>query len=134
MKLDFRTGNGARVVVLGGGVASLREWLAEIDIGALKAREGAADALLMDFRAPGVTPAAKETNALVAALVGLCADRCPPLAILTNPGPQYGGARMLCALGELRGCRAAAFDDEAQAWEWLRGQVGARVRRAEMSV
>lgn len=134
MSLEYRTDRGGRVVVLGNErLTTLRGWLAEIDVGALRVREGAADALLMDFRAPGVTPAAREANALVAALVALCANRCPPLAILTNPGPQYGGARMLCALGELRGCLAQAFDDEAQAWEWLHGQVGARLRRAEMS-
>jgi hypothetical protein len=35
---------------------------------------------------------------------------------------------MLCLLGELRGCVAAAFCDEAEAWAWLREQLG---RRAE---
>ena len=122
MELSFRAGDGARVVVLGGaGISSLRAWLAEIDIGALRAREGAADGVLMDFRAPGLTPGAREANALITALIGLCAERVPPVAILANPGAQYGGARMLCTLGELRGCRAAAFRDEAEAWAWLRG-------------
>jgi hypothetical protein len=124
MSLEFRTQLGIRVVVLGGSrLASLRAWLAEIDLGALKAKEGAVDALLMDFRAQGYTLSAREANALVSSLVALCAERVPPVAVLTNPGAQYGGARMLCTLGELHGCRAAAFRSEADAWEWLRGQL-----------
>ena len=124
MCLEFRTSRGNSVVVLGGArLTSLKEWVAEVDSGALKAREGAADALLMDFRSPGFIPGAKETNALVSALVALCAERVPPVAILTNPGPQSGGARMLCALGELRGCVAAAFQAEYEAWAWLHEQL-----------
>jgi hypothetical protein len=123
MNLVFHTDLGKRVVVLGGTrLASLKEWLAEIDVGALKAKEGLADALLMDFRSQGYTPSANEANALVSALVALCAKHVPPVAVLTNPGAQYGGARMLCTLGELRGCRAAAFRDEEEAWHWLREQ------------
>jgi hypothetical protein len=30
---------------------------------------------------------------------------------------------MLCTLGELRGCQAAAFHDEEEAWRWLREQL-----------
>ena len=124
MHLEFRTNLGKRVVVLGAArLASLRDWLAEIDLAAVKAKEGVADALLLDFRAQGFTPSAREANALVAALRVLCARRVPPVAILANPGAQYGGARMLCTLGELDGCRTAAFRDELEAWRWLQTQL-----------
>lgn len=124
MTLEFHTNLGKRVVVLGGTrLASLRGWLADLDLASLKAKEGVADALLLDFRTQGFTPSAREANALVAALRVLCARRVPPVAILANPGAQFGGARMLCTLGELDGCRTAAFRDETQAWDWLQRQL-----------
>jgi hypothetical protein len=124
MTLEFHTNLGKRVVVLGGTrLASLREWLAELDLASLKAKEGVADALLLDFRAQGFTPSAREANALVASLRVLCARRVPPVAILANPGAQFGGARMLCTLGEMDGCRTAAFREETQAWGWLQRQL-----------
>jgi hypothetical protein len=126
MTLEFRTNVGKRVVVLGGTrLATLRDWLSELNAGALTGQEAPADALLLDFRAQGFTPGPSEANALVAALVRLCAMRFPPVAILTNAGAQYGGARMLCTLGGLRGCRAEAFRDEADAWQWLGRQLEA---------
>jgi hypothetical protein len=109
------------VAVLGGeSLRTVRDWLAAVDSGALRARHGTAEALLLDFRSAGYTPSAREARALVAALVGLCGERVPPVAILTNPGVQYGGARVLCMMGELRGCQASAFQNEEEAWEWLR--------------
>ena len=124
MCLESGSSRGNSVVVLGGArLTSLKGWVAEVDSGALKVREGAAGAVLMDFRPPGFTLGAKETNALVSALVALCGEQVPPVAILTNPGPQYGGARRLCALGELRGCVAAAFQAEDEAWAWLHEQL-----------
>jgi len=135
MCLEFRTSRGNSVVVLGGArLTSLKEWVAEVNSGALKAREGAADALLLDFRSPGFTPGAKETLALVLALVALCSELLPPVAILTNPGPQYGGAQMLCALGELRGCVAAAFQAEYKAWAWLHEQLDESLSNAAAPV
>jgi hypothetical protein len=125
MTLEFRTNLGKLVVVLGGTrLATLRDWLSELNAGSLQKQEAPADALLLDFRAQGFTPGPTEANALVSALVRLCAVRFPPVAILTNPGAQYGGARMLCTLGGLRGCRAEAFRDEADAWQWLGRQLG----------
>ncbi len=122
--LEFRTAGRHRVIAIGGTqLASLRDWLAALDLGILKAREGGAGALLLDFRTQGFTPSAREANAIVSTLVALCAERVPPVAILTNAGAQYGGARMLCTLGELRTCRAAAFRVEAEAWRWLEDQM-----------
>jgi hypothetical protein len=126
MNLEFHTNLGKRVVVLGGArLASLKDWLAEIDLAALRAKEGAADALLLDFRAQGFTPSARDANALVLSLAALCTTRVPPVAMLANPGVQYGGARMLCTLGELDGCRTAAFRGELEAWQWLQEQLDA---------
>jgi hypothetical protein len=124
MTLEFRTNLGKRVVVLGGTrLATLRDWLSELNAGTLMRQEAPADALLLDFRAQGFTPGPTEANALVSALARLCAMHFPPVAILTNAGAQYGGARMLCTLGGLRGCRAEAFRDEADAWQWLGRQL-----------
>lgn len=121
MGIDFRLEGGSRVAVLGGErLRTVKDWLAAVDRGALRARHGTAEALLLDFRSAGYTPSAREARALVAALVGLCGERLPPVAILTNPGVQYGGARVLCMMGELRGCQASAFQEEEAAWEWLR--------------
>lgn len=120
MMVEYRTSGRLTVIVIGGTqLASLRDWLAAIDVSALRTRQPGATALLLDFRAQGFTPGAREANALIGTLLALCADQVPPVAILTNPGPQYGGARMLCTLGELRACRAAAFRDEGEAWRWL---------------
>lgn len=124
MHLEFHTDLGKRVVVLGGTrLGSLREWLAGTDFTQMRATQGPVDALLLDFRAQGFTPSAREANALVSVLRALCARRVPPVAILANPGMQFGGARMLCTLGELDGCRTAAFRDEAEAWHWLQAQL-----------
>ncbi len=132
MKLEFHTNLGKRVVVLGGTrLGSLRDWLAELDVAALRAKEGAADALILDFRAQGFTPSVREANALLSVLSALCVRRPPPVAILANPGVQFGGARMLCTLGELDGCRTAAFRDEQEAWQWLQQQLESRLPEAE---
>jgi len=126
MTLEFRTNLGKRVVVLAGAnLGSLREWLAEINLATVKAREGAADALLLDFRVQGFMPSEREANTLVSALKALCGRRVPPVAILANPGAQFGVARMLCTLGELDGCRTAAFRDETEAWGWLQARLDA---------
>jgi hypothetical protein len=124
MNLEFRTDCGTRAVVLdGSGLGSLRAWLAGLDVVALRAKEGAADALLLDFRVQGFTPSARDAATLVSVLRVLCARSRPPVAILANPGAQYGGARMLCTLGEVDGCRAVAFRNETDAWRWLHSQL-----------
>lgn len=130
--IDIQPSIRDRVVVVRGAVpASKADWLAEVESAAPAWRGRGARALLMDLRERGFTPSAGFANALTSAL----GERCPggdlPLAILTNPGVQYGGALMMCALGELRGCRAAAFHDEAEAWEWLRKRLCEDARDAD---
>jgi hypothetical protein len=135
MMLEYRTTGRQRVLVIGGTrLASLRDWLAAIDVGTMPAGGDDATAMLLDFRAEGFTPGAREAGALVATLVALSGGRVPPVAILTNPGPQFGGARMLCTLGELRDCRAAAFRDEEEAWRWLAQQATGRPRHGPVSL
>ena len=129
MDLDTQADLGGRVIVVRGAApASKSDWLAEFHEAVVRAREGGAEALLMDLRERGFTPSASYANALVDALAGLGSAVNPPVALLTNPGLQYGGARMLCLLGELRGCVAAAFCDEVEAWAWLREQLGHRAK------
>jgi hypothetical protein len=129
MDLDTQADLGGRVIVVRGvGPASKSDWLTEFDQAACQVRKGGAAALLMDLRDRGFTPSATYANALVDALAGLGSAVNPPVALLTNPGLQYGGARMLCLLGELRGCVAAAFHDEFAAWAWLREQLGQQAR------
>jgi hypothetical protein len=124
MNLEFRTNLGKRVVVMGGArLASLKDWLAELELAGARAKDGGADALLLDFRAQAFAPSAQEANALVAALAALSAVQALPVAVLANPEGQYGAARMLCTLGELDGCRTAAFRDEVEAWQWLQQEL-----------
>ena len=128
MKLESCAEGDARVAVIDGeGLASLREWIAAVDGGARQARHGAADALLLDFRKAGFTPSARDASAIVAALLAECGERLPPVAVVTNPGVQYGGARVLCVMGELRGCQAAAFLDDGKAWSWVLGVLAEEI-------
>ncbi len=120
MTVEYHTSRGLRVIAIGGGqLRSLRDWLAAIDAGAGRSPRREGTALLLDFRGQAFTPGAREATALVDLLVTLFGGRVPPLAVLANPGPPLGGARMLCTLGELRACRAAAFRDEDEARSWL---------------
>ncbi len=131
MTVEYRTSRGLRVIAIGGGqLRSLRDWLAAIDAGAGRVPRRDGTALLLDFRGQAFTPGAREAHAIIELLVTLCAGRLPPLAVLSNPGPQFGGARMLCTLGELRACRAAAFRDEDEAQSWLENLLPERPARA----
>lgn len=127
MALEYRLDAGARIAVLAGErLRTVKDWLTAVQGGVLRARQGTADALLLDFREAGFTPSARDASALVAAIVGGAAEQLPPVAVLTNPGVQFGGARVLCMMGELRGCVASAFEDEEGAWRWLRSAVAAQ--------
>ena len=43
------------------------------------------------------------------------------VAHVVNAGTQYGVARMVCTLAELRGADARVFTEEPQALSWLAG-------------
>lgn len=81
--------------------------------------------LVVDCRARGVTPSAREVGSLARSLADARGRDDVPVALVTNPGLQYAGARLLCTLGDLVGCRAAAFTSEGQALAWLGECLGA---------
>jgi len=121
---EFRTPWGAQVVVLGGDrVTSVREWIAELGRAIPPGGAGPVGALLLDFRSHDFGPSADEASALAERLHAVLGDGGPPLAVVARPGAQFGGTRVLCTLAEMRGCRAAAFETEAEAWLWLRSQI-----------
>ncbi len=121
MALEHLVEGGVRIAVLSGErLRTVKEWLVAVERGAIRSRHGTADALLLDFRSAGYTPSARDASALVSALVRRADDRIPPVAVVTADGVQYAGAKILCMMGELRGCVAAAFQDPAAALEWLR--------------
>jgi hypothetical protein len=127
---DYRTHRGARVVALGGDqVASLQDWIAEVDRAVPEADDGTIGALLLDFRAQAFSPSADEAGTLIESLRTRFHGRAvPPLAAVARPGAQFGGTRVLCTLAEMRGCRASVFLTEAEAWLWLRARLNEVVR------
>jgi hypothetical protein len=122
---DYRTHPGARVVMLGGDkVASLRDWIAEVERAVPPADDGTIGALLLDFRSQAYSPSADEAEALIERLrVHFRGRAVPPVAAVARPGAQFGGARVLCTLAEMRGCRASVFLTEAEAWLWMRARL-----------
>ena len=121
---DYPTHFGARVVALGGDqLASLLDWIAELDR-AVPQDDRTIGALLLDFRSQSFSPSADEAGALIESLRGHFRGRAgPPLAAVARPGSQFGGARVLCTLAEMRGCSAAVFETETDAWPWLRARL-----------
>lgn len=117
--------DGLRVAVLAGeALGTAGDWVAAVERVAAHARQGAVDALVLDLRAAGFVPCARDASAVVAALVRAAGDRPAPVAVVAGAEAQRG-ARVLCMMGELRGCIAAAFDEETSAWRWLRTAVAA---------
>jgi hypothetical protein len=123
VKRELHTRFASRVVVLGGDqLASLRDWMAEVERRVPQADE-AIGALLLDFRSQAFAPSAEEAGALIEGLRARLQRKGVPLAVVAKAGAQFGGARVLCTLAEMQGCRAAAFVTEAEAWLWLRAQL-----------
>ena len=124
MPPDVRTHWGARVVVLGGGkLASVNDWIADVDRAIPAGDAASVGALLMDLRDHAFAPTADEAGVLVDLLGARFRLGVPPLAVVARSGGQFGGARVLCTLAENSGCRASAFLTEAEAWLWLRSQL-----------
>ena len=124
MPRDVRTHWGARVVVMGGDkLASVNDWIVEVDRAIPAVDAASVGALLMDFRGHAFAPSAKEAGALVDRLRARFRSGVPPLAVVARTGGQFGGTRVLCTLAEMSGCRASAFLTEAEAWLWLRAQL-----------
>jgi len=127
---EYHSLGDARVVALGGDhLASVRDWVTEMDFAVPKEERGHVAALLMDFRAQAFAPSAEDAGLLLESLRSRFGGAVP-LATVAKEGSQFGGTRVLCTLAELSGCRAAAFLTKAEAWLWLRAQLDGAVRHA----
>jgi len=121
---DVRTHWGARVVVLGGNkLASVNDWIADVDRAIPAGEAASVGALLLDLRDHAFAPTADEAGVLLDLLRARFRVGVPPVAVVARSGGQFGGARVLCTLAEMSGCRASAFLTEAEAWLWLRAQL-----------
>ena len=124
MPPDVRTHWGARVVVLGGDkLASVNDWVVEVDRAIPAGDAASVGALLMDFRDHAFAPSAADAGVLLDLLRARFRVGVPPVAVVARSGGQFGGTRVLCTLAEMSGCRASAFLTEAEAWLWLRSQL-----------
>ena len=81
--------------------------------------------LLIDVRPLRNMPSMEEAESL--STLGRAArpkrEHCA--ALVVKPGLQYGVARIIQALAELKGARISVFTDDAAALEWVRGQLPA---------
>ena len=128
MDLDGTPGLGGRVVVLDGSrLAGQRDWRGLADVVLLTCAKDAHGAVLLDVRGAAFTPTAREVDVLSSALAG-----CSLVAIASDGNASYGCARMVAMTVELRGSRAAAFQDEARAWMWLEEWLGAEQGKGEV--
>ena len=108
-----------RVAVLhGSSLAAQQDWRRLADVAVLTGASGRMAAVLLDVRGATFNPAGFEADLIAAALGGF-----GTVAIVSGPGVSYGCARRVTVTAELRGSVAAAFQDEGEAWEWLRSQV-----------
>ena len=77
--------------------------------------------VLIDLREVRFLPTTPEAEALADELSGADALGTHTVALLVQLGAQYGIARMVCTLAELRGGRVKAFTDDRAAVDWLMG-------------
>lgn len=94
------------------------------DVAAIVARPGSAapppgTCLLIDIRERAELPNRVEAGAIADALANVQVVRGYRIAILAQSGAQFGIARMVSALAELRGASLGAFTDEHDALAWL---------------
>ncbi len=88
------------------------------------ARDGSVapgQAVLIDLRDVRFLPTTPEAEALADELSASEALGAHTVALLVQLGAQYGIARMVCTLAELRGGRVKAFTDDRAAVDWLMG-------------
>ncbi len=77
--------------------------------------------VLIDLRDVRFLPTTPEAEALADELSGTDSLGNHAVALLVHLGAQYGMARMVCTLAELRGGRVKAFTDDRAAVDWLMG-------------
>jgi len=119
MDSDSTSTLGGRVAVLDGAwLAARQDWRRLADVALLTSSSQRAAAVLLDVRGTTFNPIGLEADLLAAALGGY-----GTVAIVSDPGASYGCARRVAVTVELHGSLAAAFQDDAQAWGWLREQL-----------
>ncbi len=94
------------------------------DVAAIVARPGSAapppgTCVLIDIRDRPDLPNRVEAGAIADGLANVQVVRGYRIAVLALPGAQFGVARMVSALAELRGASLGAFSDEHEALAWL---------------
>ncbi len=77
--------------------------------------------VLLDARDLRLLPNAAEAEVLAGLLANQGVLGRHRVAVVVNAGAQYGVARMVCTLAELRGADAKVFTEEPQALSWLVG-------------
>lgn len=77
--------------------------------------------VLLDLREVRFLPTTPEAEALADELSSTDALGAHTVALVVQLGAQYGVARMVCTLAELRGGRVKAFTDDRAAVDWLMG-------------
>lgn len=77
--------------------------------------------VLIDLREVRFLPTTPEAEALADELSVAEGLGAHAVALLVQLGAQYGIARMVCTLAELRGGRVRAFTDDRAAVDWLMG-------------
>jgi hypothetical protein len=105
------------LLLRGSGPGSLDETLGALAT-VLGEVNGRPAAILLDFRAQAYAPDGREAR-MVAELIVSLPPASTRIALLANAGAQFGCARMISGMAEVRGARVAAFLDEAEALRWL---------------
>lgn len=77
--------------------------------------------VLVDLRRLRFLPTTPEAEALADELSSTDVLGAHHVALVVQLGAQYGVARMVCTLAELRGGRVGAFTDDRAAEDWLMG-------------
>jgi hypothetical protein len=101
------------------GMGTLRDTLEGLRALAQGAPEDGYAALLLDLRGQAFLPSVPEAYALAGELATAVREGSPRVAILTDPGVQYGCGRMIGTLAEMRGVPVHVFLEEAEARRWL---------------
>jgi hypothetical protein len=99
------------------------------DVAAIMARPGSAApapgaSVLIDIRDLTELPSRGEAGAIADGLATVQVVGGHRMAILARAGAQFGVARMVSSLAELRGASLGAFTEEGEALQWLGSAAG----------
>lgn len=113
--------DGRILLVVATGSAQYQDWLALLRREDLRTRRSS---LLIDLRRRADLPSLT-TARNVGADLASAATRLSAVAMVAQPGAQYGLSRMANALAEGGGLAIRTFNDLREAYEWLRAGAGA---------